>query len=482
MKEATSMNIATLMQSSGVSFGTSGVRGLVNAMTDELCFAYTLAYVQTLNISAGARVAIAIDLRPSSPQIAAACHAALKFKGIETVFCGALPTPALAFYAEQNKIPGIMITGSHIPFDRNGIKFYSAEGEITKAHEQAISNAHISMPQADFSADLPPVDLTAKQFYLARYRNFFKPNFLKGLNLAIYEHSSVARDLLKDLLQSFGAHVISLGRTDEFVPIDTEAVAKVDIARAKDWAKTHTFDAILSTDGDADRPLLGDEYGQWMRGDIVGLLTAQFLGIDAIATPVSCNSAIEASGLFKTVKRTRIGSPYVIEAMQNLMPNAASKVAGFEANGGFLLGSKVRTDHGELDALCTRDAVLPMLAVIALAKQQNCKLSQLTQNLPARLTSSDRIQQFPTEQSRAILQKLAEKPEKISALLGDLCGEVVNLDQTDGLRITFNSGDIVHFRPSGNAPELRCYAEAANQAHADYLVETSLNRIKSVES
>ena len=479
MTEETSINIGACMQSSGVGFGTSGVRGLVAAMSDALCFAYTLAFVQTLNIAPGSRVAIAMDLRPSSPQIAAACHAALTFKGIETVFCGALPTPALAFYAEQNQMPGIMITGSHIPFDRNGIKFYSAQGEITKAHEQAMRAVQVKLPQGSLSAALPALDIAAKQFYLARYSHFFAPNCLAGFNLAIYEHSSVARDLIKELLVSLGANVISLGRTDEFVPIDTEAVAKVDIERAQAWAKQHSFDAIISTDGDADRPLLGDEKGQWMRGDIVGLLTAQFLGIDAIATPVSCNTVIEASGFFKTVERTRIGSPYVIEAMQGLMKNPALKVAGFEANGGFLLGSLLHFAQGELAALCTRDAVLPMLAVIALAKQKKCKLSELTKSLPARLTASDRIQNFPTETSRAILQKLATQPADIATLLGDLCGQVAQLNQTDGLRITFESGDIVHFRPSGNAPELRCYSEATSQLRADTLVEQSLLRIRN---
>lgn len=479
MTKNTSIHIGQLMQSSGVSFGTSGVRGLVSAMTDELCFAYTLAFAQTLNIAPGARVAIAMDLRPSSPTIAAACHAALSFAGVETVFCGALPTPALAFYAEQQKMPGIMITGSHIPFDRNGIKFYSAEGEITKAHEQTISTAQVHLPNVDFSQPLPSVNLAAKEFYLSRYRNYFAPNCLAGLSLAIYEHSSVARDLIKTLLIDLGANVISLGRTDEFVPIDTEAVAKVDVERAKKWANEYQFDAIISTDGDADRPLLGDETGQWMRGDIVGLLTAQFLGIDAIATPVSCNTAIEASDCFKEIKRTRIGSPYVIEAMQALMKNSAIKIAGFEANGGFLLGSTLNSSNGQLAALCTRDAVLPMLAVIALAKQKKCKLSALTMALPARLTASDRIQNFPTENSRTILQKLAAQPISIKELLGDLCGELANIDQTDGLRMTFKSGDIVHFRPSGNAPELRCYAEAADQTRADTLVAESLLRIKT---
>ncbi|WP_425453675.1 hypothetical protein [Marinomonas pollencensis] len=37
--------------------------------------------------------------------------------------------------------------------------------------------------------------------------------------------------------------------------------------------------------------------------------------------------------------------------------------------------------------------------------------------------------------------------------------DVVAMDETDGLRMILNTGDIVHLRPSGNAPELRCYME-----------------------
>ena len=39
-------------------------------------------------------------------------------------------------------------------------------------------------------------------------------------------------------------------------------------------------------------------------------------------------------------------------------------------------------------------------------------------------------------------------------------------DTTDGLRITFSNDEILHLRPSGNAPELRCYTEADTEARA----------------
>jgi phosphomannomutase len=58
-------------------------------------------------------------------------------------------------------------------------------------------------------------------------------------------------------------------------------------------------------------------------------------------------------------------------------------------------------------------------------------------------------------------------------------GEVVTLDRTDGLRVTLSSGEIVHLRPSGNAPELRCYAEASTPAEAQSLVARALDRVRS---
>ena len=54
----------------------------------------------------------------------------------------------------------------------------------------------------------------------------------------------------------------------------------------------------------------------------------------------------------------------------------------------------------------------------------------------------------------------------IEQAFGDLCGRVSDTDTTDGLRISFENGEIIHLRPSGNAPELRCYNEADSPERA----------------
>jgi len=137
--------VEELISRSNVRFGTSGARGLVADMTDEVCYTYASAFIQ--NVAGNAKqVVLGHDLRPSSPSIAAACAAAIIDSGREVVYAGALPTPALAFYAAQLKLPALVVTGSHIPFDRNGIKFYRIEGEISKADEVAMLNALVDLP------------------------------------------------------------------------------------------------------------------------------------------------------------------------------------------------------------------------------------------------------------------------------------------------------------------------------------------------
>ncbi|MGI2259757.1 phosphomannomutase [Shewanella sp. GXUN23E] len=471
------LNTRQVIANSGVQFGTSGARGLVTQFTPEVCVAFGHAFIHALSGRFEFKqIAIAIDNRPSSPEMAKACIAAIESVGLEAVYYGVIPTPALAFSAMQDGIPCIMVTGSHIPFDRNGLKFYRPDGEITKLDEQLILNAEVDFDARIMLPELIANDVAAQR-YVERYVQLFDATLLQGKRIGIYEHSSAGRDLYRGLFEALGAEVISLGRTDEFVPIDTEAVAECDKRKGKIWSQQNGLDFIFSTDGDGDRPLVADETGEWLRGDILGLLCAQALGIEALAVPVSCNTMIAASPAFKRVSQTKIGSPYVIAEFDELS-RYYSSVAGFEANGGFLLGSDISINGKCLNALPTRDAVLPALMLLAEAKHS--KIVDLLRALPRRFTSSDRIQNYATEKSQQIIGKATEQPECLLRTLGFEDSLVSGVDVTDGLRMTLASGDIVHLRPSGNAPELRCYAESDSVEKSNALVIQTLNKLQHI--
>lgn len=475
MDDVNSVSIKSVIDESGVCFGTSGMRGLVCAMTDRVCWFYVTAFLQEI-VPSTKRIVLGHDLRPSSPIIAAYCALAIQAKGIEIIYAGALPTPALANYAFEEAIPALMVTGSHIPFDRNGIKFYTPEGELNKQQEQMMMDAVVAdIDIADYCSSKLQMSIAPIFNYKERYLQFFPCHFLNGIRIGVYEHSSVARDFLSEILTCFGAQVISLGRTDEFIPIDTEAVSEQDQALGAIWADTYQLDAIVSTDGDADRPLIADETGRWLRGDVVGLLCAIYLGTDVVVTPLSSSTAIERCNLFNKVIRTKIGSPYVIEAMEGILDaNLYNGIVGFEANGGVLLGDAIEKYSRFLKPLLTRDAVLPILCLLAFAREKNITLSLLEASLPCRFTASNRLQNFSQKSSKQLFSHLRSSPEIIKEWFAGMCGEVIDRNDLDGLRLTFSSGEIIHLRASGNAPELRCYAESDTDKKADQLVKITL--------
>jgi len=436
-----------------LKFGTSGLRGLAAELAGAESRRHAAAFLAYLRQRGPVgKVLVGRDLRASSPAIAADVIAGLD---AEVIDCGALPTPALALEALLQGAPAIMVTGSHIPADRNGLKFYRADGEIDKHDEAGILAALGPAPEHARRAVAAPGALAR---YKARYARLLPKGALAGRRIGVWQHSSVARDLLVEVLAGFGAEMVALGRSESFVAVDTEAVSAEVAARLAAWVRVERLDALVSTDGDADRPLMVDETGTLVRGDVLGLLTARFVGADAVVTPVTSNSAIEATGFFREVVRTRVGSPYVLAGMAT----ARGVVVGFEANGGVLLGS----DAAGLAALPTRDALLPILAVLGAAEAAGTSVGGLVGALPARVALSDRLEHVPAERSALLLAQLRADAAGFLAAQGTIRA----VSDIDGLRYELGAGEVIHYRPSGNAPELRCYVEAATAARAAELL------------
>jgi phosphomannomutase len=466
-----------------LKFGTSGVRGLVTDMTDRECYLYTRAFVQYVKSKASPdRVAVAGDFRGSTPRIMDAAAHAIRSENITADLCGFISTPAVMNYSMRRNAPSIMVTGSHIPDDRNGIKFNMPWGEVLKPDEAEISARYAQLKQAgtgaeDFGEDgkMKPgvsdsggtINDTAAAEYSRRFTDYFPGGCLAGFRVVFYQHSSVSRGVLGPVLEALGAEVVLVGYSDSFVPVDTEAVDQPE--RLAAWVAEHNADALVSTDGDADRPLLVDENGKVVRGDVLGIVVSAFLGADTVATPVSCNTALEKSGKFANVTRTKIGSPYVVEAMNDAVAAGRGPVVGYEANGGFLLASDITDpDTGAvLPALPTRDAILPLLAALLAAKKNGSGVSGLIAALPPRVTASGLLRGFPNDEGKALVARFEEAGKRLAEeIFSPRFGPVDSLDFTDGARITFESADVVHFRPSGNAPEFRVYTESATEQRA----------------
>jgi phosphomannomutase len=535
-----------------LKFGTSGRRGLVADMTQLEVYINALAeieYLQSLPVAEGGVVKgeeffYASDLRSSSTrfvaeldgrgEIAQAIERAIHDSGMKPVNLGFIPTPALTFSAISKQKGSMMVTGSHIPFDRNGYKTNTSRGELLKKHEEPISkrveqvrqriysesaDASLFDARGDFKSghcDLTREDSAARETYIDRYVSFFAGESLAGMRLLFYQHSAVGRDLIVEILRRLGAEVIPVGRSETFVPIDTE---NIDSARLGELqkitneatARYGAVDALVSTDGDSDRPLVlgvdAPSTVQFFGGDLVGMVVAEYLAADAIVVPISCNDAIDRGSLAGILEpKTRIGSPYVIAGMDAALKRGKHRVCGWEANGGFLVGSMMVRKGRVLAALPTRDAVLPILCTLFSAHEKQLSLSALFATLPKRFSRSALLKQFPRKIALEIVERfspadrivneaifhgdqlilLDENKADIAAsevhtqdllnireslsgffTTGNGFTEICYLNYTDGVRIGFSNGDVAHVRPSGNADELRIYAVANTEARAN---------------
>jgi phosphomannomutase len=463
-------------------FGTSGLRGLVGELVDGTAARHVGAFAAFLLASgrsaSGERLFMGRDLRASSPLILEQCMAAVAVKGLVPVDCGEVPTPALALYAMQHGSGSVMVTGSHIPADRNGVKFYRPDGEIDKSDEMDIATRAAEEPRLSYDRPVSARnDIRAELMadYANRYIGMLGHQALSGLKIGVYEHSTVLRDVLGDVLESAGATVVRLGRSTAFIPVDTEAVSDEVQAQIREWTHVHGLDALASADGDGDRPLLADETGTCLRGDLLGLLTARLLEADAVVTPITSNSGIEIQ-LAARVWRTRVGSPFVIEAMSAARKAGFGRIIGFEANGGVLTASAFQFGEAYLAPLPTRDSMLPILATLGAARRAGVSLSRLADSFDLPVAASGLIRALPTQTSQALIARLTNDSAERVAFCEPF-GQVASLDLTDGLRMCFLDGTILHLRPSGNAPEMRVYVEAEDAPGSAKLVQGGIERV-----
>jgi phosphomannomutase len=504
-----------------LGFGTSGRRGKVVDLTQLEVYLNALAeleYLQSLSLTEGGiqqgdPFYFAYDLRPSSSEfvsqeqgrgeIAQAIAAAIADAGMKAVNLGRIPTPALASYALDRGKGSIMVTGSHIPFDRNGYKTNSSRGELLKEQEAPINERvrlvrkrlyeqpwnqsrfdQRGMLKSGHQA-LPEEHGEARAAYIDRFTHFFAGSSLKGKRILVYQHSAVGRDLLVEILEQLGAEVVTGGRSQTFVPIDTENIDAAQLAviqaLADEAAGGGPLYALVSTDGDSDRPLvLGVDAKtgkvQFFGGDLVGMVVASYLRADAVVVPISCNDAIDRGPLAPVVEpKTRIGSPFVIAGMEAALAKGKKRVCGWEPNGGFLTGSPISRNGATLSPLLTRDAGLPILGVLFAAEQSGLSLIDLFSNLPKRFSRAALLKQFPRATALKIVDRFSP-PAEAQEIKKDLAqfftaalgfAGIDRLDYTDGVRILFTNGEVAHVRPSGNADELRIYAVADTQSRAD---------------
>lgn len=122
--------IRDLLQYEELVFRSNAVIGPEKHLNDRLCVNCTVAFLRYLELIgdltvAGSEIAIAGDLRDSTDRIMRAVAYAVGYAGYAPLNEGKIPTPALLLYAQEHKIPAVMVTASHVPEYLNGLHFYA---------------------------------------------------------------------------------------------------------------------------------------------------------------------------------------------------------------------------------------------------------------------------------------------------------------------------------------------------------------------
>ncbi len=437
-------------------FGTSGIRGSAKEIfTNQFCFDIGRSFALFLakHGQKGA-VAIGMDTRKSSSRIKKAFSLGLQKEGHKVFDQGIVPAPAMNYIliAEPSFAGSCMITGSHIRSDFNGLKFFAFKEEILKRHEREIGEIYEKIRwKAPFKKKKVKLEKENKAL------NLYKKMLLNladspypGWKVVIDAGNGCQAKIMPEILKKLGLNVQIINcdlQSKKFIARDTETEKTVEELQKK--VKKEKADLGVAFDGDGDRGVFVDEKGNFVPGDYSGSLIAKFSTTKIVITPINTSQIVEKIG--KKVIRTKVGSPYVVEAMKKY-----GATFGFEANGGGFSS----------DVMMSRDAGSSTIKILNLLKENKKGLGELLDVLPKFFLYRTKVD-CPKELNQAILKK-AEKKFK-----------GIKIENVDGLKIWLTPLNWILFRPSSNAPEFRVFVEAKTKKEAEKMGQAGINFVKS---
>lgn len=433
-------------------FGTDGIRGKVGESPITPDFVMRLGYAagkvlaQAENSSTGRpTVLIGKDTRISGYMLEAALEAGFAAAGVDILLAGPIPTPAVAYLTRALRLSaGVVLSASHNPFQDNGIKFFSAQGnKLPDAMEEAIEAALENSMACVSSEKLG----RAKRLDDARgrYIEFCKSTFpneldLRGMKLVVDCAHGAAYHIAPDVFHELGAEVIAIGNQPNGFNINDGCGATAPHV-LREAVRAHNADLGVALDGDADRLIMVDGSGRVFNGDeLLYVMVKDRLangGIDGAVGTLMTNMAVESA--FKAMgvgfARAKVGDRYVLELLQE-----RGWQMGGEGSGHLLF----------LDKHTTGDGIISALQILAALRHSGLTLAGITSDMQLWPQTLLNVKIAPGFDWKASKNLMMEK-ERAEAELGE-AGRVL-------------------IRPSGTEPLLRVMVEAREPTLANALAQ-----------
>ena len=460
-------------------FGSSGVRGVVGDLI-------TPAFVGRVARAAGAVwregatgpdrpvAALARDTRRTGRTLADAAAAGLTSVGLDVYRLGALPTPGLQAYAEQEGVPGLMITASHNPPEYNGIKLVGADGiELDRAALERVE-AHVRAMRADGSTG--PAYATWDRTGRSRRVEDATRRYAADVFAAVDREAIADADLTvaldpghgagaltsPDLFRDLGCEVVTVnatpdghfpGRNPEPVPENLGDLGR--LVRAAD------ADLGIAHDGDADRAIFYDGAGDPVEGGatLAALAAADLDPGDATVSAVNVSQRLveAARSAGADLELTPIGSTNIITRIESLQAEGTHVPVAGEGNGGVLFPPYRLARDGAYTAA------------------RFCELLAGRGDIEGvsggRRTVREVVAPFDGYENVRVNVGYASDDEReamLEAIEAHAAAADAEVTTIDGHRLDFGDGWVLA-RESGTEPLVRVYAEAPSRERAEAL-------------
>jgi len=392
-------------------------------------------------------IAIGMDSRVSGPALKQACIEGFTDCGVNVTDCGLASTPAMfmttvtgGFMADG----AVMITASHLPMNRNGLKFFTAQGGLEKADITAVIDIAAN---GGGSVSLKKGTVVQKDF-MSVYSKQLRDKIIsatgeekpfEGLRIIVDAGNGAGGFYAKQVLEPLGADTSGSqflepdGTFPNHIPNPEDAEAMKSIVDAV--IKTNAdFGVIFDTD--VDRAGAVDRGGALLnRNRLIAAISAILIKEHPGTTIVT--DSITSSGLAEFIKarggihhRFKRGYKNVINESLRLNAAGQDSQLAIETSGHAALKENYFLDDGAY--LVTR-----LLIEMAKLKKENKTISDLIAGLAEPSESEEFRLKINDKDFKTYGQKVIDDLGSYAKSDPDC---IIAPDNHEGIRVSFGSG------------------------------------------
>lgn len=396
-----------------VKFGTDGIRAIVNqGLTNEIAYKSGCALALFLREeNKRPTIVIGVDTRKSGQMLQCAFVSGLMNYGVNVVAVGKVSTPALAYITKRKQFDaGVMITASHNSHEFNGIKIFDKRGAKLSTQTCLLIERYALL--VDSFSPVKPEDIGTfihNEKLINLYLRFLYRNAIK-FDKKIYVDcaNGVTLNISNRVFGKYAQNLNIIGdsQLSEDVNKNYGATSTTNLQKAIVDNKAYCGFAF---DGDGDRIIAVDEYGEIVDGDDILIIIGTYLKNkrqlphNTIVGTVMTNYGAEATMKELGIKlvRQQVGDKYVQYEMRK---NGYS--LGGEQSGHIIIGNYVATGDGVFTALMLMKIMEETGRSLSQLASSIKKFPQIQTNVKIEETNKDIILNSPK------LQELIERAEE----------------------------------------------------------------------